>query len=93
MTRQRRQKMGLKEARTVQIQQITDANQIQQITDAKVKAKTIKAKPDKIAEMTDQEQIDDDTDSAVTEVKPIESETIPLEEDIIKNRIRILAML
>lgn len=73
----------VKEARTAQIQQITDA---------KVKAKTMKANPDTNAEMTNQEQMDDDTDSAVTEIKPIGSDTIPFGKDIFRDRIRILAM-
>jgi len=74
----------VKEARAVQIQQITDA---------KVEAKTMKVKPDTNAEMTDQEQIDDDADKAVTDVKPAGSETIPFEEDIFEDQIRVLARL
>jgi hypothetical protein len=68
------------------------ATQVQQIAAAKVQAKTMKVKPYTIAETTHEERINDDTDSAVAEVKPIGSETIPFEEDIFKDRIRILAM-
>jgi hypothetical protein len=82
----------VKEARAIQIQQITDA---------KIEAKTMKPNtaankklPDTNAEMTNQEPMEDDSDSAVTEVKPIESDEsdiIPIEKDIFEKRIRILA--
>jgi hypothetical protein len=75
--------------------------QIQQITDAKVEAKTMKANTgankkaaDINTSMTNQEPMEDDTDSAVTEIKPIESDgsdITPLEKDIFKDRIRIVA--
>jgi hypothetical protein len=82
----------VKEARAIQIQQINDA---------KVQAKTMKPNtaankklPDTNAEMTNQEPMEEDMDSAVTEVKPIESDEsdiIPIEKDIFKDRTRIVA--
>lgn len=82
----------VKEARAIQIQQINDA---------KVQAKTMKPNtaankklPDTNAEMTNQEPMEEDMDSAVTEIKPIESDEsdmIPIKKDIFKDRIRIVA--
>jgi hypothetical protein len=79
----------MKEARAIQIQQIYDA---------KVKAKTIKPNtaankklPDTSAEMTNQELMEEDMDSAEPEVEPIESDTIQFEKDIFKGWIRIVA--
>jgi hypothetical protein len=44
------------------------------------------------AKAIDKELLEEDMESAVTEIKPIESNIIPFEKDIFKDRIRILAM-
>jgi hypothetical protein len=44
------------------------------------------------AKAVDKELSEDKMESAVTEVKPIESDIIPFEKDIFKDRIRILAI-
>lgn len=44
------------------------------------------------AKVTDVDRVEDDMESAVTEVKPIESDTISSRKDIFKDRIRIVAM-
>jgi hypothetical protein len=73
----------LKEARAVQIHQITDA---------KVKAKTMKANSNTNKKSVDSESEEENVDSAETEIKPIKSNAVPLGRDIFKDQVRIIAM-
>ena len=43
------------------------------------------------AKAIDKELVEENMESAVTEIKPIESDAIPVRKDIFKDRIRIIA--